>query len=249
MTSNNDIAVSLENICVRFKYRPKTTLKKTLLSILKPDHSALVTSDVLSDLSLEIKKGETFGIIGKNGAGKTTLGRVIAGILKPQKGTINVNGCILPLFGVGVGFDYELTGRENIELHADFYRQDADCVRNIKAPKIIEYADIGKYIDAPLKYYSSGMLVRLGFAIAIHFDFDILILDEVLQVGDADFAKKCERSIQQIKDSEKTLIIISHNMDKIQELCDRVLYLKHAATNHAVAEASVSVRHYISESD
>ena len=239
--------MSARNISVSFRYHPKTTVKRFLLSYINRKYSNTVVSHVLENVSFDVQDGETFGIIGRNGAGKTTLARILCGILQPQNGVISIKGRILPLLGIGVGFNYELTGRDNIELHTDLYGQNLAYIRREKMDQIISFADIGKYVDAPVKYYSSGMIVRLGFAIAVHFSFEVLLLDEVLHVGDADFSKKCENKLKELRERRKTFILISHDIQMIKDMCKRVLYLRGQGEPHFLGGADEAVALYLNE--
>jgi ABC-type polysaccharide/polyol phosphate transport system ATPase subunit len=177
----------------------------------------------INDVSFEVRRGETLGIIGPNGAGKTTLLKMLNGIFWPDKGKITVRGRVGALIEVGAGFHPLLTGRENIYVNAAILGMTKKEVDE-KFDDIVEFADIGDFLDTPVKFYSSGMFVRLGFAIAVHCDPDILLVDEVLAVGDIDFQNKCLDKISQIKENA-SIIIISHNMNTIKLMCDRCLFL------------------------
>jgi len=178
----------------------------------------------LDDVSFEVMKGETLGIVGANGSGKSTLLKVIAGILSPEKGSIYSNGRISALLELGAGFHPELTGIENIFLNASILGIPRREIRQ-KVDTIIDFAEIRKFIDMPVKTYSSGMYMRLGFSIAVNLDPDILLIDEVLAVGDLEFQKKCLGRITDIKDRGKTIILVSHHMDMVENLCSRVIWL------------------------
>jgi len=179
----------------------------------------------VDDVSFEVEKGEIVGIIGLNGSGKTTLLKMINGIFWPDKGKITVKGRIGALIAVGAGFHPLLTGRENVYLNASILGMTKKEVDK-KFKDIIEFADIGDFIDMPVKFYSSGMFVRLGFAVAVHCELDILLVDEVLAVGDLAFALKCHRKLSEIKQSGKTVIIVSHSIQAIRNKCDKVLWLE-----------------------
>jgi ABC-type polysaccharide/polyol phosphate transport system ATPase subunit len=179
----------------------------------------------LKDISFSIDKGETLGIIGRNGSGKTTLLRCLCGISKPTKGSIHSCGKTVGLLELGAGFQPDLTGRENIYLNGLLLglnkSQISSCLNSI-----IEFADIGKFINAPLRTYSAGMYLRLGFAIAVQVDPDILLIDEVLAVGDEAFQEKCFDKIREFRKKNKTIIIVSHNMNAIDKLCYKAIFLK-----------------------
>lgn len=180
---------------------------------------------VLSGVSFDIKRGESLGIIGENGAGKSTLLKLISGVLQPTEGSVVRTGSIGALLELGAGFDSELNGRDNIALAAGLMGlSSADIVE--RRESIIEFADIGRYIDEPVKHYSSGMTVRLGFAVIAACRPDLLITDEVLAVGDESFQKKCVRWIEDYLDGGGTLLLVSHSMYHVQKLCQHALWLK-----------------------
>ena len=178
----------------------------------------------LRDVSFVVTKGESVGIVGSNGAGKTTLLRLLSGITKPTHGTVEVYGQFATLIGVSAGFNFEMPGRKNIYLNAAFFGWDPKQVREIEQ-QIIAFADIGEFIDAPVKVYSSGMIARLGFSIAIHLMPDIIFVDEVLSVGDANFAAKCQERIRQFQHENRTIVLVSHSANSVRDMCTRVLWL------------------------
>src|ERR1700723_2054130 len=180
----------------------------------------------LSDVSFQVEQGEALGIVGHNGAGKTTILRILSNITSPTSGEITVRGRLAALVEVGSGFHPELTGRENIDLHGAMLGMRSSEIRR-KLDSIIEFSGVGRYIDVPVKRYSSGMYVRLGFSIAAHLDPDILLLDEVLAVGDAAFQAKCLDRIAELRRTGRTLIFISHDLAAVYRLCDRALLLEH----------------------
>ena len=180
---------------------------------------------VLSDVTLEVRRGESLGLIGANGAGKSTLLKLITGVLTPTTGTVTVQGEIGALLELGAGFHPEHTGRENIAMSAALHGLSGAQLRE-KLPQIIEFADIGRYIDEPVKHYSSGMVVRLGFAVVAVLKPDLLITDEVLAVGDEAFQKKCIAWMQDYLDGGGTLILVSHSMYHIQKLCRHACWLR-----------------------
>lgn len=179
----------------------------------------------LNGVSFEVKKGEKIGIIGKNGAGKSTLLKVISRITEPTDGRIEFYGKISSMLEVGTGFNAELTGRENIYLNGAILGMTKSEIDE-KFDAIVEFSEVGKFIDTPVKRYSSGMFVRLAFAVASNLDPDILLVDEVLAVGDARFQKKCINKMKSIAESGKTILFVSHQMNTIRQLCDRVIVLK-----------------------
>ena len=180
----------------------------------------------LNDVSLEIKKGERLGIIGKNGAGKSTLLKLISRITAPSEGSISYNGKVTSMLEVGTGFNGELTGRENIYLNGAIVGMTKEEI-DAKFDDIVEFSEVGKFIDTPVKRYSSGMYVRLAFAVSAHLNADILIMDEVLAVGDVVFQKKCIERMREIAENEnKTILYVSHNMSTVHDLCDRCIVLE-----------------------
>ena len=183
----------------------------------------------LQDLSFEIKKGEVMGIIGHNGAGKSTLLKVISGILKPTKGRVSVKGNVVPMLELGSGFDFDLTGRENIFLNGAILGYSEEFLHQ-KYDEIVEFSEIGEFIEIPLRNFSSGMIVRLAFSIATVVKPDILIVDEVLAVGDADFQKKSKARMMELMSGGTTVLLVSHSMEQIVELCDRVIWIEHGKT-------------------
>ena len=178
----------------------------------------------LRDVSLTIHQGERVGIVGRNGAGKSTLLKVISRVLKPTQGTIEVHGILAPILELGTGFDYELTGLENIYLNALLLgrtRREIDA----RVEHIVEFSGLGDFIRSPIRNYSSGMQARLGFSIATAWMPDILLLDEVLSVGDSAFTEKCERRLREFHDAGTTVLMVSHVVKAVQENCDRCIWL------------------------
>jgi ABC-2 type transport system ATP-binding protein/lipopolysaccharide transport system ATP-binding protein len=180
----------------------------------------------LRDISLEIRKGEVFGVIGQNGAGKSTLLRVIAGIIRPTRGSVEVSGRVAPLIELSAGFDPEMTGRENVFLYGALLGFSNRSLAQ-KLDKIMEFAELQDFADVPVKNYSSGMVARLGFSIATDVETDILLVDEVLSVGDAAFAKKCHERISRFRERGVAIVYVSHNLAQIQEICSRAAWIDH----------------------
>ena len=180
----------------------------------------------LRDVSFQVEQGEALGIVGHNGAGKTTILRILSSITTPTRGEVTVRGRLAALVEVGSGFHPELTGRENIDLHGAMLGMRSSEIRR-KLDSIIDFAGVDQYIDVPVKRYSSGMYVRLGFSIAAHLDPDILLLDEVLAVGDFAFQTKCLDRIAELRRAGRTIIFISHDLAAVYRLCDRALLLHH----------------------
>ena len=197
----------------------------------------------LNDVSFTIRSGETVGIIGRNGSGKSTILQIISGVMSPSNGNVNVNGRIAALLELGTGFDNELTGRENLFLNGSIMGFTAEEVQ-ARIPEIESFADIGHFIDQPVKVYSSGMFVRLAFAAAIHVDPDILIVDEALAVGDVKFQNKCYRKFHEFKKLGKTIIFVTHSTDLIAKHCDRAILL-HNGTKIEDGEPNQVINRYL----
>ena len=179
-------------------------------------------------VSLEVEEGECFGIIGPNGSGKSTLMKLIAGIYPADSGEVHVRGMLSPFIELGVGFDPELTGRDNVRINATLLGLSKREL-NRRFDAIVEFAELERFMDQKLKNYSSGMEVRLAYAIAIQVDFDVLLLDEVLAVGDQAFQEKCFATFDQFRAEGKTIVFVSHDLEAIRRSCDRVLFLHHGA--------------------
>ncbi len=221
---DNNIAIQVNNVVKTYKLydKPKDRLKEALGIGRKKkrykEHSAL------KGVSMTINKGETVGIIGTNGSGKSTILKIITGVLNPTSGDVNVNGRISALLELGAGFNMEYNGIENVYLNGTmmgFSKKEIDA----KLPDILEFADIGEYVNQPVKTYSSGMFVRLAFAVAINIDPEILIVDEALSVGDVFFQAKCYHKFEEFKEMGKTIVFVSHDLSSISKYCDRVILL------------------------
>jgi len=221
--ASKEIAISLKNVSKYYKLynSPQDRLKEALSFSDKTYHKKFYAT---RNLNLEIKKGEILGIVGKNGSGKSTLLKLITGVLTPDEGSITINGKISALLELGSGFNPEFTGMQNIFFYGTilgFTKQEMEE----KLDDIIAFADIGEFIDQPLKTYSSGMKSRLGFAVAVHIDPEILILDEVLAVGDILFKRKCYAKMEEFFNGGKTIIYVSHDANSVNELCTRAIFL------------------------
>lgn len=201
------------------------SIKEYVMKLLK---GKLLYNDfvALSHVSFDVHKGEIVGLVGLNGAGKSTLLKIIAGVLKPTEGKVITRGTIAPLIEVGAGFDPELTARENVYLNGAILGHDKKFMDS-KFDEIIDFAELRNFVDVPVKNFSSGMYARLGFAIATMVQPDILIVDEVLSVGDYKFQKKCEDRIQTMLDKGVTVVLVSHDISMIEKLCTKVVWLEH----------------------
>lgn len=220
----SDIAISVKNLTKVYHLydKPIDRLKEALNPFKKTYHHDFYA---MNDVSFEVKKGETVGIIGKNGAGKSTLLKMITGVLTPTSGSVEVKGKIASLLELGAGFNPEMTGMENVYLNGTimgFSKEEMDQ----KVDAILEFADIGEFIDQPVKMYSSGMFARLAFSVAINSEPDILIVDEVLSVGDKSFQKKCLNRINELQKNGVTILLVSHDEYTIKNNCQKALYLK-----------------------
>lgn len=189
----------------------------------------------LKDVTFSLNKGERIGILGLNGAGKSTLLKVVAGVLKPTEGTVTTKGKIVPLLELGAGFDKQYTGAENIYLYGAMLGYSKEFIKE-KYDEIVEFSELGDFINVPVKNYSSGMRARLGFAIATVVEPEILILDEVLSVGDAKFRKKSEKKIGDMFDKGVTVLFVSHSIEQVKRLCNKAILLEHG---HIIAEGNV----------
>lgn len=218
-------AIVVKDLYKTFKlpHEKHSGLKQAAINMFKGKRG-YESQKILNDISFEIKKGEFFGIVGRNGSGKSTLLKLLAGIYAPDSGLIQVNGSLTPFIELGVGFNPELTGRENVFLNGallGFSRDEMGDMYN----DIVEFAEIEKFMDQKLKNYSSGMQVRLAFSIAIRADTDILVLDEVLAVGDSNFQKKCFDYFYKLKENKKTVILVSHSMESVVKFCDKAMLI------------------------
>jgi lipopolysaccharide transport system ATP-binding protein len=218
---NKDIAIRVSNLSKSYSIgkQKDTSLRSSLSGMLKSSSSKAEKFWALKDVSFEINKGDVIGIIGKNGAGKSTLLKILSQITKPTEGRIEINGRIASLLEVGTGFHPELTGRENIYLNGTILGMTRKEVKE-KFDVIVEFSGIEKFIDTPVKHYSSGMYVRLAFAVAAHLEPEILIIDEVLAVGDAEFQKKCMGKMKDVAKTGRTVLFVSHNIAAIKALCN-----------------------------
>src|SRR5664279_910430 len=222
----NSPTVRLENVTQRFRViqeRPDT-LRELFSKFLRHEVS-YHDFDAIRNVSLEVPRGQMVGLIGRNGSGKSTLLKIIAGVYKPTAGRVHVEGTIAPLIELGAGFHHELTGRENILLNGLLMGYSKEEMRD-REQSIIDFAEIGEFIDTPIKQYSSGMHTRLAFAVATEVDPQVLILDEILAVGDAAFQQKCFARIQDFRKSGKTILFVSHSMDPVIQYCDRAILLE-----------------------
>ncbi len=220
----NDAIISVKNLNKTFKvpHEKQDTLKSRAVNIFsKKSYSK---NAILKDINFDIKRGEFFGIVGKNGCGKSTLLKIIANIYQPTSGSLSVNGTIAPFLELGVGFNPELTGRENVFLSGIILGMSRKKIESLY-DEIVDFAELREFMDQKLKNYSSGMQVRLAFSIAVRAESDVLLIDEVLAVGDAAFQKKCFDYFQKIKESDTTVCFVTHDMGSVLQFCDRALFI------------------------
>lgn len=224
LVPDSEIAISVQNLTKVYKLydTPFDRLKESINPFGKKYHKDFYA---LNDVSFEIKKGETVGIIGKNGSGKSTLLKIITGVLTPTSGNVTVNGKVSALLELGAGFNSELTGIENVYFNGTLMGYTREEMHE-RLDDILSFADIGEFVYQPVKTYSSGMFVRLAFAVAVNVEPDILIIDEALAVGDLRFQKKCKMKMDGFKESGKTMVLVSHSLADIRAMCSTVVYLQ-----------------------
>ncbi|TFC01235.1 ABC transporter ATP-binding protein [Cryobacterium mannosilyticum] len=221
----NEIAVNVEHVSKKFRlYHERNQSIKS--AIMRGRRSVHEDFWALKDVTFDVPTGSTFGLIGSNGSGKSTLLKCLAKIYYPEKGTIGYRGRIAALLEVGSGFHPELSGRENVFLNGSILGMSKKEITR-KFDEIVDFSGVEQFIDQPVKNYSSGMYVRLGFAIAINVDPDVLVVDEVLSVGDADFQDKCRQKFVDFKNAGKTVVLVSHSMSQVQDMCDHAAWLRH----------------------
>jgi teichoic acid transport system ATP-binding protein len=225
--SDRPPAVEVENLGVSFKTTQETypTLKRTLAQVFERSKSGRRV-DALEGVSFSVPQGSVYGVIGRNGAGKSTLFRAVSGILPPNTGRVTVRGRVTPLISLGVGFNRELTGRENVLLGGLAAGLDPEEIVG-QYRNIVTFAELGDAIDSPMRTYSSGMFARLGFAVAVHLDPEILLIDEALSAGDAKFKDRCTEKIQELAESDDcTFMLVSHGLEIVKILADRCLWIE-----------------------
>ena len=223
MSESTELAISVSDVKIRYRIFKKVSLLKTILAPHKYKKTELF--EAVKGVSFEVPKGQILGVVGKNGSGKSTLLRAIAGIFAPDEGTIDLHGHTISLLSIGVGFQNKLSGRENIYLSGmllGFSKEQIDE----KLDEIIEFSELGDFIDKPVKTYSSGMYSKLAFSITAILETEIMLIDEVLSVGDAKFKKKSYENMKSlISNEDRTVVIVSHNSDTLRKLCDNILWL------------------------
>ena len=222
----NDTIISVKDVSMRFNLaREKVdSLKEYIIRSIK---GKLQYDEfwALNDVSFDVKKGDSVGLIGLNGSGKSTMLKVIAGVLKPTKGKATVSGDVAPLIELGAGFDFDLTGRENIFLNGALLGHSRQVMEGL-FEDIVEFSELREFMDVPVKNYSSGMLSRLAFSIATAGEADILIVDEVLSVGDFKFQQKCQDRIHSMMEKNTTVLFVSHSIEQVEDICNKVVWLE-----------------------
>lgn len=226
-SDQNSNAILVENVTKRFRIptERKITVYENLIGLLRGGAHAYEVFDALQDVSFSVKHGETFGVIGPNGCGKSTLLKVLAGVLYPDRGRVKINGKIAPFLELGVGFQPELSARDNVYLYGAIMgltHKDVDA----RYEEIMDFSELRRFENMKLRNFSSGMYVRLAFATAIQTDPEVLLVDEVLSVGDESFQKKCGEKIDEIRRAGKTILLVSHSLDTVRSLCSRCLLMK-----------------------
>lgn len=219
------IMIDVDHVTVRFNLANQKVdnLKEYFVKMMKKE---LMFQEFLAlqDICFQVKEGEAWGLIGTNGSGKSTMLKAISGILKPYKGTVTVNGSVAPLIELGAGFDQELTARENIFLNGCVLGHTEKFMKE-HFDEIVDFAELHKFLDSPIKNYSSGMKARLGFSVATMVKPEILIVDEILAVGDFKFRQKCEQRMTEMLSGGTTLLYVSHNINEVKRLCDHVIWI------------------------
>jgi ABC-2 type transport system ATP-binding protein len=223
------VSIEVKNVSKTFTMQYHRTLKQMAVASVKrlPLQEKFLA---VNDVSFEVEQGESIGLMGLNGSGKSTLLKLINGVMRPDEGTIRTRGRIAGLIATGAGFHPQLTGRENLFLNGAIMGMSEREIKS-KFDEIVDFADIGKFMDTPVSHYSSGMYARLGFSIAIHVDADVFLADEVLAVGDRPFKKKCMAKMQEIRQQGTTIFYVSHATASVRAMCDRVLVLESGRLN------------------
>ena len=225
MKIENAIEVNNVSMCFNLSKDKVDNIKEYVIKMLKRQ---LFYEEfwALSDVSFEVRKGDSVALVGVNGSGKSTMLKVIAGVLKPTKGSVETAGTIAPMIELGAGFDHDLTARENIYLNGALIGYSRDML-DARFNDIIDFAGLERFVDVPIKNFSSGMLARLGFSIATIADADILIIDEILSVGDYQFQNKCKRRIREMMDKGTTVLFVSHSKEQVKEICRKAVWIDH----------------------
>lgn len=238
---SKEIALSVKHVAKTFKlpHEKTASIKSAVINVFSKKDKTVETQHAIKDISFEIQKGEFFGILGRNGSGKSTLLKILAEIYQPTKGSVKVHGKLVPFIELGVGFNPELTGRENVYLNGALLGFSSKEIDE-KYEDIVKFAELENFMDQKLKNYSSGMQVRLAFSVATRAEADILLVDEVLAVGDADFQRKCFDYFKSLKKSGKTVVFVTHDMGAVREYCDRAILVTNGVIAHAGTADSIA---------
>lgn len=243
-----DVAISVKDVCVSFRayeQRP-SSMKEFLLKGLKERKwTYYSTFEALKEVSFEVERGTVFAIIGSNGAGKTTLLRTLAGVLAPASGSLQINGDVDSLIHLGAGFDPDLNAIENIYLNGSLHKRSRQEM-NERVPKILEFSELNEFSQTPVKYFSSGMAARLGFSVAVDREPDILLVDEILAVGDERFQEKCQGVFDKLLKEKKTIVLVTHSMGQVKKMADKVLLLSKGRVAYC-GDPEIAIEMYKSE--
>lgn len=244
MDYEKEVVINVDNVTIRFNLASEKVdnLKEYFVKLVKKE---LLFQEFLAvkNLSFQVKKGEAWGIVGSNGSGKSTILKAICGILKPYQGRVTVSGKISPLLELGAGFDASLTARENIYLNGTILGHSMDYIKE-HFEEIVDFSELKDFLDVPVKNFSSGMRARLGFAVATAVHPDILVVDEVLAVGDYAFQQKCMNRMDSMLDAGTTLLFVSHSIDQVKKLCDHAVWLNKGEVK-GVGEAAMVCEDYL----
>lgn len=241
--TDEQILIEAKDVCMKFRLPTERidNAKEYFIKLIK-GRLKYTDFEVLKGVDLQVRRGESLGLIGRNGAGKSTLLRILAGIIEPTSGSVATRGNMVPLLKLGAGFDMDATGKENIFLNGAMLGYTHKEMKE-KYDGIVEFSELGKFMETPLKNYSQGMLSRLGFSIAVDVHPDILLIDEILAVGDAPFQKKCAQKLDELKAGGTTFIVVSHSNAQIRRLCSKAIYLKDGLIVDS-GDADGVVKHY-----
>lgn len=239
----NDVSIRANNVVKQFSLRANHSIKESVVQLFTPKskrhQTALFTA--LDDVSFDIFRGQTVGLIGSNGSGKSTMLKLISGVMQPDKGTVFVRGKVAGLIEVGAGFASDLTGRENVYLNGAILGMSKDEIDQ-KYQEIVDFSGIEPFMDTEVKFYSSGMFLRLAFAVSVYSNPDIFLIDEILAVGDEAFQDKCIHRLQDQQHQGQTMVIVSHSEDQIKKLCKRCIVLSHS---HAIYDGDPDEAFYV----
>ncbi|WP_136609793.1 ABC transporter ATP-binding protein [Sinomonas albida] len=220
-------AIAVENVGKQFVLRHTRSLKEALMWLIRGRRGDISRKfDALKDVSLRVEEGETVALLGLNGSGKSTLLKLISGVLQPDGGSVRTRGRVAGLIEVGAGFHHDLSGRDNVYLNGAILGMTEKQI-DAMFDSIVEFSEIGEFIDTEVKFYSSGMYLRLAFSIAVHTDPEVFLIDEILAVGDEPFQRKCIAKIKELADAGKTLFVVSHDLDLVSTVCERGVLLEH----------------------